>query len=106
MSNGPLGYSLTTSISPYEKAEQNPVNVVFLPIVSDNESKYITAVTDNTSNEVHVENIFSYSEDPIEEEKKSVSTLDIGENPVAIFYIGSVTVVGLYILFCLLRKSK
>jgi len=109
MSTGPLGYSLTSSTTPYEPADPNPLNVVFLPVMSDNESKYITAVSDNTKNEIRVKNMIPYSEIPVgeqQEEKKPISMFDIGANPVASFYIGSVTVVGLYILFRLLHKGK
>lgn len=111
MSTGPLGYSLTTSISPYEPADPNPLNVVFLPVMINNESKYITTVTDNTTNESHIKNMIPYSEIPLgeqaqQEENKPISIFDIGANPIAGFYIGSVTVVGLYILFRLLHKGK
>ena len=113
MSSGPLGYSLTTSIHPYEPVEQNPLNVVFLPVMVNGTSKYITAATDHTDNEIHVENMAEYSEEVIiidsdkkDEKPAPISVFSIGQNTTASFYIGSVTVVGLYILFCLLRKSK
>jgi hypothetical protein len=108
-----LEHSLTKNITPYKPAaDPNPLNVVFLPIMVNGTSKYITAATDDTDNEIHVENMAEYSEETImvnsdkEEDKKPVSIFNIGENPAASFYIGSVTAVGLYILFCLLRKSK
>jgi hypothetical protein len=109
MSTGPLGYSLTSSTTPYEPADPNPLNVVFLPVMSDNESKYITAVSDNSDNEIYVKNMIPHSEVSVgeqQQEKKPVSLFDIGANPIAEFYIGSVTVVGLYILFRLLHKGK
>ncbi len=108
MSNEPLGYSLTTSISPYETINRNPLNVVFLPVMNNTETKFITAVTDNTNNEIHVENIAPYNHiDNVEEkEEKPNSIFHIGNNPAAGFYFGSITVVGLYILFRLLHKGK
>jgi len=106
-----LEHSLIKNITPYKPdVDPNPLNVVFLPIMVNGTSKYVTAATDNTDNEIHVENMAEYSEEVIviDSDKKSVSTsiFDIGENPMTSFYIGSVTAVGLYILFCLLRKSK
>jgi len=110
-----LEHSLIKNITPYKPdVDPNPLNVVFLPIMVNGTSKYVTAATDNTDNEIHVENMADYSEEVIviDSDKKdeknpgSVSIFDIGENPMASFYIGSVTAVGLYILFCLLRKSK
>jgi hypothetical protein len=107
-----LEHSLTKSVSPYKPVtDPNPLNVVFLPIMVNGNSKYVTTAIDDTDNEIHVENMVDYSEEIIivdSTEKPSVSSsiFDIGKNPVTSFYIGSVTAVGLYILFCLLRKSK
>lgn len=105
-----LEHSLIKNITPYKPAvDPNPLNVVFLPIMVNGTSKYITAATDNTDNEIHVENMMEYSEEfdaADSTEKGSVSIFDIGKNPVTNFYIGSITAVGLYVLFCLLRKSK
>jgi hypothetical protein len=105
-----LEHSFTKNITPYKPSkESNPLNVVFLPIMLNGTSNYVTAATDNTDNEIHVENMAEYSEEIVLDdstEEKPVSIFSIGQNPAASFYIGSVTVVGLYILFCLLRKSK
>ena len=114
MSTNILGHSLTTSVGSYEPVEKNPLNVVFLPVMVNGTSKYITAATDTTTNEIQVENMAEYNEemmtvdanDDDDLKKKLYSIFDIGENPVTSFYVGSVTVVGLYILFCLLRKSR
>lgn len=114
MSNSILGHSLTTGASDYEPStDPNPLNVVFLPVMVDGRSKYIAATTVNKENNHFIENMSEYSEetttvddDSSDETENKVSIFDIGENPAVSFYIGSITAVGLYILFCLLRKSK
>jgi hypothetical protein len=110
MSNSILGQSFSTGASHYEPVtDPNPLNVVFLPVMTDGTRKYIAAATDYTG---QIENMSEYSEESIlvedsnEETKNKVSMFDIGKNPVASFYIGSITAVGLYVLFCLLRKTK
>lgn len=47
-----------------------------------------------------------YSEGPLATPKQTEDPFSLGKDPIKTFYIGSVTVVGLFILYKILMKTK
>jgi len=111
MENQTLGYSITERYQRYEPKDPNPLNVVFLPIMKQNNVDYVTTVTDDAHDVKSIENVVHEKQKQIaafddEDPNDKPNIFNIGKNKMANFYIGSVTIVGLYILFRLLHKTK
>lgn len=111
----PLGYSLTKTFQPYEPKEINPLNVVFLPVVKSTGMEFVAAATNDKDDIIRVENlappssfsqVSAFDSPDDEDDENKYGRFDLGKDGMATFYIGSVTVIGLYILFRLLHKTK
>lgn len=120
-----LGKPITT---PYKPTIRPKMDISFIPVEQPNGNKNYIAVVDDddvvglpidtqcTTEIASVDTAFSklYKEGGIyatptpdaDDDENNRDIFSLGKDPVKIFYIGSVTVVGLYILFRILSKTK
>ena len=110
-----LGKSFFNYTNSYSK---NTMDVSIVPVKNpDGNANYITLLDHEDDFEIpqymQIEetplDLFSQSDEPesySEETKNQLSAFSIGDSSINRFYIGSVTVVGLFILFRLLQKTK
>jgi len=111
-------------IASYNPTYISKLDVSFLPVKQPNGVKnYVAIVEDNNevglpmdeSEVVNSGTEFSKLYDkgeiyatptPDEDDEKENDIFYLGKDPVNVFYIGSITVVGLYILYRILSKTK
>jgi len=102
--------------TPYKESMESQTDVTIRPVLDNGSINYITiSDNDNKKDEIVVNEPPSYMFSPIllktnnndnndNNEKKDIFSID--DNMITKFYVGSITVVGLYILFRLLNKNK
>jgi hypothetical protein len=111
--------------NPYKQTTTPKIDVSFVPIKGHGVKNYIAVVADDNDvglplDEPDVANSgteFSklYKQggiyatptpDEDDDDEEIIDMFSLGKDPVKVFYIGSVTVVGLYILYRILSKTK
>jgi FlaG/FlaF family flagellin (archaellin) len=90
----------------YESANNKTIDVVFQP----NGDSY-NAIVDyeigyDISNLEHNDNSMNIASDYESETEKTYDIFDIGENRINQFFIGSITVIGLFMLYRMMQKHR
>ena len=106
----------------YSSPRKTPMSVSIVPVKNtDGNANYITILDSNEQEDAVIPQYMHIDEEPailsqldshveekegseLNEEKKSI--FSIGDDYINNFYVGSVTIVGLFILFRLLQKTK
>lgn len=116
-----------STVTPYKSSMIPKMDVSFKPIQQANGNKTLVALVDEdgdiglpidsecTIADTEFSKLYKKGEiyatptpdaDDDDNDKKYRNVFSLGNDPVNVFYIGSVTVVGLYILFRILSKTK
>jgi hypothetical protein len=113
------------TMTPYKPSFRSKMEVSFRPIQQPNGNKTLVAFVDDgediglsidsehTVADTEFSKLYKQGEiyatptpDANDEDEDEKNIFSLGNDPVNVFYIGSVTVVGLYILFRILSKTK
>jgi len=102
--------------NPYTPSNSGIMDVSFLPIKNATGTVNYVALIENENEKAKIsipkelvvedEMYDSCSDDSNENNTKTIDIFDLENDYVKTFYIGSITVVGLYILYRILDKSK
>jgi hypothetical protein len=100
-----------TKGTPYTPSNSAMMDVSFLPIKNTTGTVNYVALIENENKKVKTsipkELVIENDEyDDSNENNKTIDIFDLENDYVKTFYIGSITVVGLYILYRILDKSK
>ena len=98
----------------YTPSNSGIMDVSFLPIKNTTGTVNYVALIDNENKkakisipkDMEIEDDDSCSDDSNENNTKIIDMFDLENDYMKTFYIGSITVVGLYILYRILDKSK
>lgn len=114
------------TVTPYKSSITETMNISFNPIEQPNGNKTLVALIDQDENiglpiesectvaDTEFSKLYKKGEiyatptpdTDDEDDRKYNNIFSLGNDPINVFYIGSVTVVGLYILFRILSKTK
>lgn len=93
-------YISSLNSNKYNSTNKKNVDVVFQPN-GDSYNAYVDYDIGYDISHIHID----VKEDPVESEKKP-DMFSIGSNTINHFFIGSMTVVGLFVLYRILQKNK
>lgn len=92
----------------YTADSYKKVDVVFQPVRNIDDSEYVALVEDETDIMRHIKNDhkIDYPVGIEDGSNKDYDMFSVGDDSINNFFIGSITVVGLFILFSFLQKHN
>jgi hypothetical protein len=98
----------------YKSTSIRPIDISFKPIQNPNGNKNYLAVVEKKNetivipkqlqiSQIETDVVFADADDDDDDEKPNIFSL--GNDPIKTFYIGSITAVGLFILYRILTKK-
>lgn len=96
--------NLGNTYSTYKPTSVPTMNITLKPVKQPMGNMHYVAIKDADTSTYDMDNYENIEDDKKKEDR--INLLSLGDDNIKVFYIGSVTVVGLFILFRFLTKTK
>jgi hypothetical protein len=95
----------------FKPVQQQNGNSTYVALVDDNNDVGLPIDNDCTIEDTEFSKLYKKGEiyatpTPSDDDDDKKDIFSLGKDPIKVFYIGSITVVGLYILFRIISKTK